>query len=172
MKHIKLFERFIGEGYWSGYDYSKWVKANSKIKWPKWIKVQMKEIIEGGFMDPVYDAEHNYIYLWWNSLTDDQKFNSDKRKKALGDVAAKLLSDRYNDITGYTAFFFEGAKIALTISKHVEDMKANGEAIEPAYYLAKEYFKNHGMDYKRSRIFNAAHEKLVKWMKENNIQTL
>jgi len=50
--------------------------------------------------------------------------------------------------------------------------KANDESIEPAYYLAKEYFKNHGMDYNRSRIFNAAYEKLANWMKENNIQTL
>jgi hypothetical protein len=172
MKHVKLYEEFIAEGFWSGYEYKKWVKANGKIKYPSWIKEQMKEIIEGGFMDPVYDAEHNYIYLWWNSLTDDQKFNSDKRKKALGDVAAKLLNDHYNDITGYTAFFFEGAAIALDLSKQVEDKLANGEAVEPAYYLAKEYFKNIGKDYNRSRVFNAAHEKLAEWMKLKGVETL
>lgn len=172
MKHVKLYEEFIAEGFWSGYEYKKWVKANGKIKYPKWIQEQMKEIIEGGFMDPVYDAEHNYIYLWWNSLTDDQKFNSDKRKKALGDVAAKLLNDHYNDITGYTAFFFEGAAIALDLSKQVEDKLANGEAVEPAYYLAKEYFKNIGKDYNRSRVFNAAHEKLAEWMKLKGVETL
>jgi len=172
MKHIKLFEQFIGEGYYSGYDYKKWTELNGKIKWPKWCKPQMKELIKGGFVDKVYDAEHNYIYLMWNSLSDDEKFNRDKRKKALGEKAAKLINDKYNDITGYTAFAFKGAMIALTISKHVKDMQANGESIEPAYYLAKEYFKNHGMDYNRSRIFNAAYEKLANWMKDNNIQTL
>ena len=172
MKHVKLFEQFIAEGYYSGYDYKKWTEVNGKIKWPKWCKPQMKELIKGGFVDKVYDDEHNYIYLMWNSLSDDEKFNSDKRKKALGEKAAKLISDKYNDITGYTAFAFKGAMIALTISKHVKDMQANGESIEPAYYLAKEYFKNHGMDYNRSRIFNAAYEKLANWMKDNNIKTL
>jgi len=171
LKYVKLYEEFIAEGFWSGYEYKKWVKANGKIKYPKWIQEQMKEIIEGGFMDPVYDDEHNYIYLWWNSLTDDQKFNSDKRKKALGDVAAKLINDHYNDITGYTAFSFEGAAIALDISKQVEDKLANGEVVEPAYYLAKEYFKNIGKDYNRSRVFNAAHEKLAEWMKRKVIKT-
>ena len=173
-KRVWLMEsaKALNEGFWSGYEYKKWVKANGKIKYPKWIQEQMKEIIEGGFMDPVYDAEHNYIYLWWNSLTDDQKFNSDKRKKALGDVAAKLINDHYNDITGYTAFFFEGAAIALDLSKQVEDKLANGEAVEPAYYLAKEYFKNIGKDYNRSRVFNAAHEKLAEWMKLKGVETL
>jgi len=172
MKHIKLFEQFVTEGFWSGFEYGKWVKANGKIKWPKWIKDQMKEIIEGGFMDPVYDAEHNYIYLWWNTLSDEQKFSTDKREKALGKLAAKLINDHYNDITGYTAFFFEGAAIALDLSKQIKDKIANNEDVEPAYYLAKEYFKNIGKDYNRSRVFNAAHEKLAEWMKKNNIKTL
>ena len=43
---------------------------------------------------------------------------------------------------------------------------------EPAYYMMKEYFNNIGMDTKRSRVFNAAYEKLEKWMKDNSIPTL
>jgi hypothetical protein len=132
----------------------------------------MKEIIQGGFMDPVYDAEHNYIYLMWNRLSDDEKFNSDKRRKALGKKPAQLIADHYNDITGYTAFFFEGAMIALELSKQVDDQLADMKMPEPAYYVAKEYFKNHGMNYNRSRIFNATVDKLDAWYKANRIQTL
>ena len=174
MKQVKLFEQFIKEGYYSGYDYKKWAEANGKIKWPKWCKPLMKEIIKAGFMDKVYGAEHNYIYLMWNSLSNDEKFDTDKRKKAMGEKAAKLINDKYNDITGYTAFEFQAAAIALSVSKHVKDMQANGESIEPAYYLAKEYFKNHGMDYNRSRTFNSTVKKLSAWMNDprNKIKTL
>ena len=28
MKHVKLFEQFIVEGYYSGYDYKKWTEGN------------------------------------------------------------------------------------------------------------------------------------------------
>ena len=36
----------------------------------------------------------------------------------------------------------------------------------------KEYFNNFGMETFRSRIFNSAVEKLEKWMKDNQIETL
>ena len=174
LKHIQTLNEFkqVNEGYWSNYEYKKWTEKNGKIRWPKWCKPLMKEIIQGGFMDPVYDAEHNYIYLMWNRLSDDEKFDSDKRKKALGKKPAKLVSDHYNDVTGYTAFFFEGAMIALELSKQVDDQLADMKMPEPAYYVAKEYFKNHGMNYNRSRIFNATVDKLDAWYKANRIQTL
>ena len=173
----KTFEQFnsvdaINEGYWSHYEYDKWTKKNGKIRWPKWCKPMMKEIIAAGFMDPVYDAEHCYIYLMWNSLSDDEKFDSDKRKKILGKKPAQLIQDHYNDITGYTAFFFDGAMIALELSKMVDDQLADMKMPEPAYYVAKEYFKNNGMNYNRSRIFNATVDKLDAWYKANQIQTL
>jgi hypothetical protein len=65
-----------------------------------------------------------------------------------------------------------GAMAALEVSKHIRDMQANGESIEPAYYLMKEYFNNFGMETNRSRIFNSAVEKLEQWMKDNQIETL
>lgn len=178
MKEAKQFKhiRSLNEGYWSGYDYKKWTEENGKPKYPKWIKVTLKEIVKGGFMDKVYDSEHMYMVLWLGSF--DNKRRSElsaydkKGIKEFGEVGYKLVRDRWNDLTGYNMFFMMGAMYALEVSKHVRDMQANGESIEPAYYLMKEYFNNFGMDTKRSRIFNAAYEKLEKWMKDNQIETL
>lgn len=173
----RLFsESVVNEGYWSHYEYDKWTKENGKPKYPKWVKVTLKEIVKGGFMDPVYDAEHNYMVLWLASLETKRRselYAYDKKGiKELGKVGYAMYQRFYNDLTGYNMFFMQGAMYALEVSKHIRDMEANGEAIEPAYYLMKEYFNNFGMDTKRSRVFNAAYEKLEKWMKDNNIKTL
>ena len=178
MKEAKEFKhiRPLNEGYWSGYDYKKWTEENGKPKYPKWIKVTLKEIVKGGFMEPHYDAEHMYMVLWLGSF--DNKTRAElsaydkKGIKEFGKVGYKMVRDKWNDLTGYNMFSMMGAMYALEVSKHVRDMQANGESIEPAYYLMKEYFNNFGMDTKRSRIFNAAYEKLEKWMKDNQIETL
>ena len=170
-KHIKPLYESLGS-----YEYNNWVKENGKIKYPKWIKVKSKEIIDGGFMDKVYKGEHHYMSIWLGSF--DNKTRSglyaygDKGKKEFGEIGYKLIQRFWNDITGYTMFFWMGAMAALEGSKHIRDMQANGEAIEPAYYLMKEYFNNFGMETFRSRIFNSAVEKLEKWMKDNQIETL
>ena len=176
-KDIKLAEsNELNEGYWSGYDYSKWTKENGKPKYPKWVKVTLKEIVKGGFMDPVYDSEHMYMVLWLGSFDNQRRAElsayDKKGIKEFGKVGYKLVRDRWNDLTGYNMFFMMGAMYALEVSKQIEDRIANGESVEPAYYMMKEYFNNFGMDTKRSRIFNAAYEKLEKWMKDNNIKTL
>lgn len=166
----------VNESYWSGYDYKKWTEANGKPKYPRWIKATLKDIINGGFMDPVYDSEHMYMVLWLGSFDNQTRAElsayDKKGIKEFGKVGYKLVRDKWNDLTGYTMFSMMGAMYALEVSKHVLDMVANQEPVEPAYYLMKEYFKNFGMDYNRSRIFNAAYEKLDKWMKDNKIQTL
>ena len=171
-KYIK----HLNEGYWSHYEYDKWTKDNGKPKYPKWVKVTLNEIVNGGFMEPVYDAEHNYMVLWLASLDNKRRselYAYDKKGiKELGEVGYAMYQRFYNDLTGYNMFFMQGALAALEVSKHVRDLEANGEAIEPAYYLMKEYFNNMDMDTKRSRVFNAAYEKLEKWMKDNNIKTL
>ena len=173
---LGMNERKLNEGYWSHYEYDKWTKENGKPKYPKWVKVTLKEIVKGGFMDPVYDAEHNYMVLWLASLETKRRselYAYDKKGiKELGKVGYAMYQRFYNDLTSYNMFFMQGAMYALEVSKHIRDMEANGEAIEPAYYLMKEYFNNFGMDTKRSRVFNAAYEKLEKWMKDNNIKTL
>jgi hypothetical protein len=171
-----LPESVVNESYWSGYDYDKWTKENGKPKYPKWVKTTLKEIVKGGFMDPVYDSEHMYMVLWLGSFDNQRRselFAYDKKgKKEFGNVGYKLARDKWNDLTGYTMFSMMGAMYALEVSKHIQDRIANGEPVEPAYYMMKEYFNNFGMDTKRSRIFNAAYEKLEKWMKDNQIQTL
>ena len=178
MKESKQFKYIkpLNEGYWSGYDYDKWTKENGKPKYPKWVKVTLKEIVKGGFMDPVYDSEHMYMVLWLGSFDNQRRAElsayDKKGIKEFGKVGYKLVRDRWNDLTGYNMFFMMGAMYALEVSKHIQDRIANGESVEPAYYMMKEYFNNFGMDTKRSRIFNAAYEKLEKWMKDNNIKTL
>ncbi len=171
-KYIKS----INEGYWSHYEYEKWTKENGKPKYPKWIKVTLKEIIKGGFMEKVYDAEHNYMVLWLASLETKRRSElyayDNKGVKEFGKVGYAMYQRFYNDLTGYNMFFMQGAMYALEVSKHVRDLEANGETIEPAYYLMKEYFNSFGMSTNRSRVFNAAVEKLEKWMKDNQIETL
>ena len=176
-KRVWLMEsNALNEGYWSGYDYSKWTKENGKPKYPKWVKVTLKEIVKGGFMDPVYDSEHMYMVLWLGSFDNQRRAHlsayDKKGIKEFGKVGYKLVRDKWNDLTGYNMFFMMGAMYALEVSKQIQDRIANGESVEPAYYMMKEYFNSFGMDTKRSRIFNAAYEKLEKWMKDNNIKTL
>ncbi len=170
------FESKVNEGYWSSYEYDKWTKENGKPKYPKWVRTTLKEIVKGGFMEPVYDAEHNYMVLWLASLENKNRaelYAYDKKgEKALGKVGYAMYQRFYNDLTGYNMFFMQGAMYALEVSKNIKDRVANGEPVEPAYYMMKEYFNNFGMDTKRSRVFNAAYEKLEKWMKENSIPTL
>lgn len=160
----------------SSYEYGNWVKENGKIKFPKWIKVKSKEIIDGGFMDKVYKGEHHYMSIWVGSFDNETRSKlyayDDKGKKEFGEMGYKFIQRFWNDITGYTMFFWQGAVAALEVSKHIRDMEANGESIEPAYYLMKEYFNNFGMETNRSRVFNAAVEKLEAWMKDNQIKTL
>ena len=171
-KYIKS----LNEGYWSHYDYDKWTKENGKPKYPKWVKSTLKEIVKGGFMEEVYDAEHNYMVLWLASLENKRRselYAYDKKGvKEFGKVGYAMYQRFYNDLTGYNMFFMQGAMYALEVSKHIQDRIANGEPVEPAYYMMKEYFNSFGMDTKRSRVFNAAYEKLEKWMKDNQIKTL
>ena len=172
LKYIKP----LNEGYWSHYDYEKWTKENGKPKYPKWVKTTLKEIVKGGFMESHYDAEHNYMVLWLASLENKRRselYAYDKKgKKEFGKVGYEMYQRFYNDLTGYNMFFMQGALYAMEVSKQIQDRIANGEPVEPAYYMMKEYFNNFGMDTKRSRVFNAAYEKLEKWMKDNQIETL
>jgi hypothetical protein len=171
-KYIKS----LNEGNWTSYDYDKWTKENGKPKYPKWVKTTLKEIVKGGFMEEVYDDEHNYMVLWLASLENKRRselYAYDKKGiKEFGKVGYAMYQRFYNDLTGYNMFFMQGAMYALEVSKHIQDRIANGEPVEPAYYMMKEYFNGFGMKTDRSRVFNAAYEKLEKWMKDNQIETL
>ena len=164
--YIKTINEYFGT-----YEYDKFIKEFGKIKYPKHIGVKMKELVAGGFLDKVYNKEANYMSFWLNQM-GDHKFNTDARKKEVGEVGYKLTDRYWHDLTGSTAFAIAAAEAALEVSKYVEDLVANKESVEPAYYMMKEYFKSHDMQTNRSRIFNMAVEKLEKWMKDNSIQTL
>ena len=172
MKYIKP----VSESYWTSYDYDKWTKENGKPKYPKWVKSTLKEIVQKGFMEPVYDDEHNYMVLWLASLENKRRselYAYDKKGiKEFGKVGYAMYQRFYNDLTGYNMFFMQGALAALEVSKNIEDRIANGEFVEPAYYMMKEYFNSFGMDTKRSRVFNAAVKKLEAWMQDNKLDSM
>ena len=174
MKYIKPI--IINEGYWSKLDYNQWVKQNGKVKFPKWIKSTMNEIIQNGFMDKVYDSEHWYMTLWLSSFDTNTRSElyayDNKGTKEFGRIGYSLIQRFWNDLTGYTMISFQAALAALEVSKHIRDMEANGESIEPAYYLMKEYFNNFNMQTNRNRVFDSAIKKLEVWMEDNEIQTL
>ena len=174
MKYIKPI--IINEGYWSKLDYNQWIKQNGKVKFPKWIKSTMNEIIQNGFMDKVYDSEHWYMTLWLSSFDTNTRSElyayDNKGTKEFGRIGYSLIQRFWNDLTGYTMISFQAALAALEVSKHIRDMEANGESIEPAYYLMKEYFNNFNIQTNRNRVFDSAIKKLEVWMEDNEIQTL
>ena len=169
-KYIKSLNEGLGS-----YEYNKWIKKNGKIKYPKWVTVTRKEIIKKGLMDSVYDSESHNMSIWINSLGKNFfviNADSKKREKEFGKNGSAFINAYYNDITGYTAFAWEAATICLELIKYIEDRIANGEDYEPAYYLAKEYFNNFGMDTKRSRIFDSTVKKLSNYMADNNLDSM
>mgnify|MGYP000521656044 CR=1 FL=1 len=165
-KHLKSLNEYYGKR-----EHDDFEKEFGKIKYPKWIKVKMKELVDGMFINKVYAKPHNYMSLWLNQM-GKRKFNTDDRKKELGEVGYKLTDRYWNDLTGHNAFKLEAAEAAMEVSKHIEDMVANKESVEPAYYLMKNYFNTFGMQTDRSRIFNMAVEILEEWMTANAIETL
>jgi hypothetical protein len=159
----------------SRYDYDKWIKANGKIKYPKWIKVTHKEIIAAGLMDKQYDAEQHYMSIWTNAL-GPRLFTvhaSEKLgEKEFGKTGYAFLQRLWNDIRGYGGIFWEAATITLELVKNIQDRVANKEEVEPAYYIVKNYFNEFGIETRNSRLFSSTSDKLAKWMDDNDIQTL
>ena len=165
-KYIKPLNEYYGKR-----EHDDFEKEFGKIKYPKWIKVKMKELVDGQFIDKLYAKPYNYMSLWLNQM-GKRKFNTDDRKKELGEVGYKLTDRYWHDLTGHTAFKLEAAEAAMEVSKHIQDMVANKEEVEPSYYLMKNYFNTFGMQTDRSRIFNMAVEILDEWMAANAIETL
>lgn len=169
-KYVKTLSESMG-----GYEYNNWIKENGKIKYPKWITVTRKEIVNKGLMDSVYDNESQNMSIWAKSLGKNLFpiiADSKKREKEFGKTGAKFMDRYYNDIMGFTAISWEAATICLEIIGNVEDRIANGEDYEPAYYLAKEYFNSFGMDTKRSKLFIQVDKKLSAYMADNKLDSM
>ena len=172
LKYIKPFRLSESVG---GYDYKTWIKNNGKIKYPKWITVTRKEIVKKGLMDSVYDSESQNMSIWAKSLGQNLFTiiaDTKKREKEFGELGAKFMDQYYNDIMGYTAISWEAATICLELIGNIDDRIANGEEVEPAHYMAKEYFHNFGMDTKRSRLFDGVVKKLGAYMAENKLDSM
>ena len=157
--------------YYGPREYHSFTKTFGKIKYPKWVITHMEELVNGGFLDKQYNKEFNYMSLWLNKM-GDRKFNTDARKKELGQTGYKLTDMYWNDLTGISAFRIAAASSAFEVSKQVQDFVANKEPVEPAYYLMKNYFNSFGISTNRSRIFDMAVDSLEAWIEDNQIETL
>jgi hypothetical protein len=92
-------------------------------------------------------------------------------KQKFGDIVGKFYGGEfYNAMTNPMAE--KSAYYAYEVSKHVSDMVANEESVEPAYYLMKNYFNSFGLNINRNKLFDRAERELDAWMKNNKIETL
>lgn len=179
MKHVKLFEHFVNEGkfpgkkgdfinerYVSKKDIEGWEKDNGKLPFPPEVLATTKLMAKYKLAD---DDQLTRAHVWYRfydgSWIDMEKFGAHVKKFYGSDFYSEFSS-------GYTSMFMEAKAHAASIIALIEDKNANGEAIEPAYYETKEWFKNHDLDYKRSRIFNAAVDYVSEWLKSSGIKTL
>lgn len=167
MKHIKLFETFLSEGYnsVSTREIMGWEKDNGKLPFPPEVLATAKKMAEYGLAD---DNLETRAHVWYNmhpgGWVEMEKFGANV-KKFYG-------SDFYTAFTGYTTMFMKSKAYAASIISGIEDKAANGEAVEPGYYETKEFFKNNSIDYRRSRVFDAAVKYVDEWIKKSGIKTL
>lgn len=167
MKHIKLFETFLSEGYNSvnSREIMGWEKDNGKLPFPSEVLAITKKMAEYGLAD---DNLETRAHVWYNmhpgGWADMEKFGANV-KKFYG-------SDFYSAFTGYTTMFMKAKAHAASIISVIEDKAANREPVEPGYYETKEWFNSHGIDTKRSRVFDAAVKYVDEWIKKSGIKTL
>ena len=156
----------ISERYVTKKDIEGWEKDNGKLPFPPEVLAATKLMAKYKLAD---DDQLTRAHIWYRfhdgSWIDMEKFGAHVKKFYGSDFYSEFSS-------GYTSMFMEAKAHAASIMALIEDKHANGEAIEPAYYEVKEWFKNHDLDYKRSRIFNAAVDYVQKWLKDSGIKTL
>ena len=159
-------ESVVNERYVTKRDIEGWEKDNGKLPFPPEVLAATKLMAKYKLAD---DDQLTRAHIWYRfhdgSWIDMEKFGAHVKKFYGSDFYTEFSS-------GYTSMFMEAKAHAASIMALIEDKNANGEAIEPAYYEVKEWFKNHDLDYKRSRIFNAAVDYVQKWLKESGIKTL
>lgn len=166
-KRVWLMEsNELNERYVTKRDIEGWEKDNGKLPFPPEVLAATKLMAKYKLAD---DDQLTRAHIWYRfhygSWIDMEKFGAHVKKFYGSDFYTEFSS-------GYTSMFMEAKAHAASIMALIEDKNANGEAIEPAYYEVKEWFKNHDLDYKRNRIFNAAVEYVQKWLKESGIKTL
>ncbi len=160
MKYIKLFESFVNDK-----EIKDWEKDNGKLPIPKKIIEISNDMAKEGFIRKATKAVQAKLWIGLEGISWIEM------KQKFGENVGKFYGgDFYNAMTNPMAE--KAAYYAYEVSKHVSDMVANGESVEPAYYLMKEYFNNFGLSINRNKIFDRAEKELDAWMKNNKIETL
>ena len=122
----------------------------------------LKGMVKEKFLDNVTNKDR---LIYFVESLGKEKFGYGSKGKPL----SPLVDRFWNDITT-EAIFFGGKMAAYSVAMNIKDMKRNGEEMDSPYEMLKEYFKNFGMDYNRSRVFDSATRNLEEWMKRNKIQ--
>ena len=119
----------------------------------------LKGMVKEKFLDSVTNKDR---LIYFVESLGKEKFGYGSKGKPL----SPLVDRFWNDITT-EAIFFGGKMAAYSVAMSIKDMKRNGEEMDSPYEMLKEYFKNFGMDYSRSRVFDSATRNLDEWMKRN-----
>ena len=166
MKHVKIFEQFVNELFVRSRDVEAWEKKNGKLPFPKEVLAATKKMQDYGLAD---DDQLTRAHIWLafnDSLwTNMEKFGEHVRKFYGSDFYSAFSS-------GYDHMSMKAKYYAAQIISMIEDMVANREEIEPAYYIAKEYFNNFGLKHDRNRMFDSTVKHVEDWINKNNIETL
>jgi hypothetical protein len=129
------------------------------------LKPEGKKVLKGmkkeGFLDKI---TNHTIIVYYAYIQNKHANVKEKRMREFIDSWVRNIKGSYDNI------YLESKILAYHMSQQVIDMKNNGEEIEPAYYIAKEYFKNFGMGYDRNRVFDGAVTELEGWMKRKGIK--
>ena len=160
MKYIKLFESFVNDK-----EIKNWEKDNGKLPIPKKIIDITNAMSKEGFISKATKSVQAKLWIGLEGISWIEM------KQKFGENVGKFYGgDFYNAMTNPMAE--KAAYYAYEVSQHVSDMVANGESVEPAYYLMKNYFNSFGLNINRNKLFSRAENELANWMKNNKIETL
>lgn len=160
MKYIKLFESFVNDK-----EIKNWEKDNGKLPIPKKIIDITNAMSKEGFISKATKSVQAKLWIGLEGISWIEM------KQKFGENVGKFYGgDFYNAMTNPMAE--KAAYYAYEVSQHVSDMVANGESVEPAYYLMKNYFNSFGLNINRNKLFSRAESELANWMKNNKIETL
>ena len=122
----------------------------------------LKGMVNEKFLDKITNKER---LIYFVESLGKEKFGYGSKGKPL----SPLVDRFWNDITT-EAIFFGGKMAAYSVAMNIKDIKRSGKQIDSPYEMLKEYFKNFGINYNGSRVFDSAIRNLEDWMKRNKIQ--
>lgn len=133
----------------------------NKIPIPSKGEQILKGMVKDKFIDRLTNVER-LVYLVQSMGDRVYKFRTEKKPIAM------LIDKLWNEISSETVSF-NGKIAAYSVAMDIRDRMRNKEELDTPYEMLKEYFKNFGMEYSGSRIFDTAYKSLTDWMKRNKI---